>query len=259
MSDRVEEQRRLILDQFTKQAVPFSQMPAHSNEDSVRLVIDLARIGPADTVLDVACGPGLLACSLAKVTRHVTGLDVTPAMIEQAQIKQRSLGLTNLSWVVGDAAPLAFPDAAFSVVVTRFSFHHFLDPQRVLGEMVRVCEPGGRVVVIDVFTTSPEQAEAYNRVEKLRDPSHVRALSLEELTGLFREARLRDLKTAFFKLEVALEALLAASFPNPGDGDRIRRTFAEDIGVDGLGLGAHRRDGDIHFAFPIVVIAGRTE
>jgi hypothetical protein len=115
------------------------------------------------------------------------------------------------------------------------------------------------VVVIDVSTSSPEQAEAYNRVEKLRDPSHVRALSLEELTGLCQDAGLRDLKAAFFKLEVALEGLLAASFPNPGDDDRVRRTFAEDIGVDRLGLGAHRRDGDIHFAFPIVVIAGRIE
>ena len=55
--------------------------------------------------------------------------------------------------------------------------------------MVRVCRPGGRVAVIDVFTSSPEQAEAYNRVEKLRDPSHVRALSLEELTGLLPRRR----------------------------------------------------------------------
>jgi ubiquinone/menaquinone biosynthesis C-methylase UbiE len=258
MTDQ-EAQRQLILDQFTRQAVPFAAMPAHSNEESVRLVIDLARIGPADTVLDVACGPGLLACRLAEVARHVTGVDLTPAMIEQAQVKQRSLGLANLSWVVGDAAPLALPGAGFSVVVTRFSFHHFLDPKRVLGEMVRVCEPGGRVVVIDVFTSSPEQAEAYNRVEKLRDPSHVRALPLEELMGLFQDAGLRDLRTAFFKLEAALEALLAASFPNPGDGDRVRQTFAKDVGVDRLGLGAHRRDGDIHFAFPIAVIAGRTK
>jgi len=234
-------------------------MPAHSNEESVRLVIDLAQIGPADTVLDVACGPGLLACRLAEVARHVTGVDLTPAMIEQAQVKQRSVGLANLSWVVGDAAPLAFPDAAFSVVVTRFSFHHFLDPHRVLKEMMRVCVPGGRVVVIDVFTSSPEQAAAYNRVEKLRDPSHVRALSLEELTGLFQGAGLGDLKTAFYKLEVNLEALLAASFPNPGDADRIRQTFEDDVGVDRLGVGAHRRDGGIHFAFPIVVIAGRVE
>jgi ubiquinone/menaquinone biosynthesis C-methylase UbiE len=257
MSDRAEEQRRLILDQFTRQAVPFAEMPAHSNDEANRLLIDLAGVGPGDTVLDVACGPGLVACTLAGVARHVTGIDLTPAMIEQARARQRSKGLTNLTWVVGDAVPLPFPDAAFSVVVTRYSVHHFLDPRAVLAEMVRVCTPGGRVAVIDVFTSSPEQAEAYNRVEKLRDPSHVRALSLEELTALVHDAGLRDVRTAFFKLEADLETLLAASFPNPGDPDRIRQTFAGDVGVDRLGVGAHRKDGAIHFAFPIVVVVGQ--
>jgi ubiquinone/menaquinone biosynthesis C-methylase UbiE len=256
MSHRAEEQRRLVLDQFTRQAVPFAEMPAHSNDEANRLLIDLAGVGPEDTVLDVACGPGLVACALAEVARHVTGIDLTPAMIEQAQARQRVRGLKNLTWVVGDAVPLAFPDGAFSAVVTRYSLHHFLDPQAVVAEMVRVCAPGSRVAVIDVFTSSPEQAEAYNRVEKLRDPSHVRALSLAELTGLCRDAGLQGLRTAFFKLEVELEALLAASFPSPGDADRIRRTFADDVGVDRLGVGAHRRGGAIQFAFPIAAVAG---
>jgi ubiquinone/menaquinone biosynthesis C-methylase UbiE len=258
MSEKADEQRRLILDQFTRQAVPFAEMPAHSNDEANRLLIEMARVGPDDTVLDVACGPGLVACPLAEVARHVTGLDLTPAMIEQARRRQQTRGLTNLTWVVGDAVPLPFPDAAFTVVVTRYSFHHFLEPKAVLTEMVRVCQPGGRVAVIDVFTSSAEQAEAYNRVEKLRDPSHVRALSLAELTGLCHDAGLRGLTTAFYRLDVELEALLAASFPNPGDADRIRQTFADDLGKNGLGLGATRRDGAIHFAFPIVVLVGQT-
>ena len=250
MSDKAEEQRRLILDQFTKQAVPFSEMPAHSNDEANRLLIDMAQIGPEDAVLDVACGPGLVACALAPFARHVTGLDLTPAMIEQARKKQQTMGLSNLAWLVGDAVPLPFPDAAFSVVVTRFSFHHFLDPKAVLAEMVRVSAPGGRIAVIDVFTSSPEQAEAYNRVEKLRDPSHVRALSLEELTGLCHDAGVREVKTGFYKLDMPLEALLARSFPEPGDADRIRQTFADDIGVNRLGVGARRTDGGIHFRVP---------
>src|SRR5262249_12329331 len=160
---------------------------------------------------------------------------------------------------VGDAVPLPFPDASFSVVVSRYAMHHFLEPRAVLAEMVRVCAPGGRVAVIDVFTSSPEQAEAYNRGEKLRDPSHVQALSLAELTGLCHEAGLGDVKSAFFKMEVELEALLAASFPGPGDADPIRQTFADDLGVNRLGLGATRKDGAIHFAFPIVLIVGKTQ
>src|SRR4051794_3298678 len=79
MIDKADEHQRLILEQFTRQAVPFSQMRNHSPE----LLLAVSGARPADTVLDVACGPGLMACAFAKVARHVTGIDLTPAMIEQ--------------------------------------------------------------------------------------------------------------------------------------------------------------------------------
>src|SRR6516164_4103047 len=117
MSDKTDEQRRLILDQFTKQAVPFSQMQNHSPE----LLLAVSAVGPDDSVLDVACGPGLMACEFAKVARHVTGIDLTPAMIDQARALQCSQGLTNLTWQVGNVLPLPFSDASFTLVFTRYS------------------------------------------------------------------------------------------------------------------------------------------
>ena len=54
-----------------------------------------------------------------------------------------------------------------------------------------------------------------------------------------------------------LEQVLQRSFPNPGDADTIRRMFAEDLGVDRLGVGAHRREGWIHYAYPIAVVVGQ--
>lgn len=249
-------QRQLILDQFTKQAIPFSEMPAHSNDENIQLIIETAGLGPDDTVLDLACGPGLITCAVAQVVRHVTGIDITPAMIEQAQHRQRSEGLTNMTWEVGDGLALPFPDASFSAVITRYSFHHFLDPQAVLAEMARVCQPGGTLCVVDILTSSPEQAKAYDHFQKLRDPSHVRGLGLEELTGLFYDAGVRDMRTVFYKSELELEKSLAASFPNPGDADVIRQLFRDDLGVDRMGLGATERDGLIYFAYPIVILAG---
>ena len=88
MSQAAEDQRRLIVDQFTRQAEPFARLPAHSTEESIRLVVEAAGIGPDDTLLAVACGPGLLACAFARTARHVTGIDLTPAMIEQARTRQ---------------------------------------------------------------------------------------------------------------------------------------------------------------------------
>jgi len=257
MSQSQDNHQRLIVEQFSRQAVPFAEMPIHSNEDADRLVLETVGIGPEDTVLDIACGPGLITCVIAQVAHHVTGIDITAAMIKQARARQQSKGLRNVSWKVDDVLPLPFVAGSFSVVFTRYSFHHFLDPKAVLAEMVRVCELGGNVAVVDVFTTTPEQAAAYDQVEKLRDPSHTRALPLDELTGLFRDAGLSEIKTEFYKLDVELEKILASSFPNPGDADKIRQLFSEDLGVNRLGVGAHRKDGAIWFAFPIAILVGK--
>jgi ubiquinone/menaquinone biosynthesis C-methylase UbiE len=118
----------LIIDQFTKQAVPFANLPAHSDEDASKLLFTLSEASKNDKVLDVACGPGLLACEFAKMTAHVTGIDLTPAMIEQAKLLQQEKKLNNMTWDVGDVTHLPYNDASFSLVVTRYSFHHLVDP-----------------------------------------------------------------------------------------------------------------------------------
>lgn len=253
MTDSTDEHRRLIVDQFTQQAVPFSQMRQHSPE----LILAASEVGPDDTVLDVACGPGLMTCEFANVARHVTGLDLTVRMIEQARELHASKGHTNASVLVGDIEQLPLADSSFTVVFTRYALHHALDPRSVLTEMVRVCSPGGRVVVVDVYTTSPEQAEAYNRMEKLRDPSHVRALSLQELTNLFHQAGLHRVSCRFYRHAFELEQVLQGSFPGPGDADRVREMFTEDLNVNRMELGACRHEGEIHFAYPIAIVAGR--
>ena len=257
MDTRQDEQQRLIVEQFTKQAVPFSEMPHHNDEDTNRLVIETAGIGPEDTVLDVACGPGLITCAVARVAHHVTGIDITPAMIDEARKRQQAMGLTNMEWRIGDVTPLPFAGSSFSAVITRYSFHHFLEPQVVLAEMVRVCRSGGRVAVVDVFMTTSEQAEAYDRMERLRDPSHTRALLLAKLTGMFHDVGLTQMKIAFYKLDVELEKLLTASCTKPDDAQVVRKICEDDLGVDHLGVGTNRQNDGIHFAFPIVAIVGK--
>src|SRR3954471_6054230 len=93
-----------ILDQFTRQAVPFSQSPSVSNQEALNFIVQSSGVGAADTVLDVACGPGLLACAFARVAKHATGIDITPAMLEQAHKAQQEQGLANVSWQQGDVA-----------------------------------------------------------------------------------------------------------------------------------------------------------
>jgi ubiquinone/menaquinone biosynthesis C-methylase UbiE len=247
---------KAILDQFTKQAVPFQKKLEHADAAVFQLYLDATGVTSQDTVLDVACGPGLVACAFAAVARQVTGVDLTPAMIEQAKKLQEKKGLTNMTWQLGDVLSLPFAEASFSPVVTRYSFHHLLDPQMVLQEMVRVCTPGGTVMVVDVVLP-PDKVDAYNRMEKLRDNSHTRALTLDQFLDMARTCGLRDIVPHFYRLEMELEAQLKASFPRPGDADKIRQMVREDIGQDRLGVGAHLRGGEIHLAYPNLILVAK--
>ena len=135
----------LILDQFTRQATPFSTASPITDAAALKLIVETSSAKAADSVLDVACGGGVVACAFAPCVKHVTGIDMTPAMLARSAEYAKKLGLTNLTWRQGDVTSLPFKDGAFSIVFTRFSFHHFPDPLTVLKEMVRVCAVGGRV------------------------------------------------------------------------------------------------------------------
>ena len=242
-----------IIEQFSLQAIPFSELPGHS--DSMQMLIELSKVAAADTVLDIACGPGLVACEFAEHADHVTGIDITPKMIEQAKKKQKEKSLTNVSWQVGDVQPLPFPDAYFSLVITRYSFHHFIEPMAVMSEMVRVCKPGGRVMVVDAILPA-EKIEAYNQMEKLRDPSHTKALSFDEIKAIIETSGLKKVRTARYKVDMELEKQLAASFPNQGDEEKLRQLFVSDIGNDHIGVGARYVGSEIHFSYPILITVG---
>lgn len=251
--DMAMDHRSVILDQFTRQAVPFSQSPSVSNQKALETIVNAAGTGPQDTVLEIGCGPGLLASAFARRARHVTGIDMTPAMLEQARKMQAAEGLTNMSWQQGDVTQLPYPDAHFSIVSCRFVFHHLEDPLTVLRQMKRVCKPGGRVVVADM-APAPDKVDALNAEERLRDPSHVRAMTEDELRGLFAQAGLPEPAVTHYRVECELEDLLSRSFPNPGDDDRIRDIFRKSIEGNTLDLNTRVQDGRIYYSFPVAIL-----
>jgi len=249
-----QQHQQLIVKQFTQQAIPFAQLPGHL--DALDLLLEMARPTQQDSVLDLACGPGLVACAFARHTGQVIGMDLTPAMLEQAARRQHEQGLGNLIWQQGDVQTLPYADHSFSLVLTRYSFHHLLDPQQALAEMIRVCKPGGRVLVADV-ALSAEKVAAYDQLELLRDPSHTHALTTTEFSDLFQNSGLHDCTQAGYNVELELEAQLRASFPLPGDEERIRQLVTEDIGLDHLGINARHQDGAVVYSVPISVFVGR--
>jgi ubiquinone/menaquinone biosynthesis C-methylase UbiE len=190
------------------------------------------------------------------VAKHATGMDMTPAMLEQARKTQQQQDLKNVSWEQGDVYSLPFPDAHFSIVSSRFAFHHLQDPLSALKEMKRVCNPGGKIVVADM-APQPAKAAALNAAELLRDPSHVRSMPEDELRGLFEQANLATPQINRYRMEGELEDLLSRSFPNEGDADRVRRIYAESIPNDALDLNTRLADGKIFYSLPVAVLVAQ--
>jgi SAM-dependent methyltransferase len=248
--------QNLIRDQFTRQATPFSTAAPIADAGALAMIVTAAEAGPDDTVLDVACGGGIVVCAFAPHVKHATGIDMTRAMLERARRHAAERGIANVTWDEGDVARLPYPDGAFTIVVTRFAVHHFPDPGAVLREMVRVCAPGGRIVVVDTYASpDPAKAAEFNRLEKLRDPSHARCLALAELHDLFHTAGLGEPRASFYQLRDEVTNLLARSFPNPGDGAKIIELFTASLADDRLGIPV-QRDGDkLHYAYPVAILA----
>ena len=250
----------LIRDQFTRQATPFSTAGAITDAAALKLIVDAAAPQPDDTLLDVACGGGIVVCAFAPHLRQATGVDMTPAMLDRARGLAAERGIANVDWREGDVASLPWPDASFTIVTSRFAVHHFPDPAAVMREMMRVCAPGGRVVLVDTCASpDPAKAAEFNRLEKLRDPSHVRALPLAELQNLFRSAGLPAPQSSFYELRDTVQNLLARSFPDPGDDEKITAMFAASIADDRLGIPVRRAGDQLEYAYPVAILAAHRD
>ena len=175
--------------EFTRQAKQFASSPAITAAELTARFVDAVDAGPEMTILDVACGPGIVTAGMAAKARAVVAFDLTPEMLQQARERCARAGLTNVTFEPGNATALPFPDAHFDCVVTRLSVHHFDAPRLVLAEMFRVLKPGRKLVLADVVSSEiARDAELHNAIEVLRDPSHVRMLPAAELVALITDA-----------------------------------------------------------------------
>ena len=99
-------------------------------------------VAAGDRVLDVACGTGNATLPAARTGARVTGLDLTPALLERAA---RAAGDLEIEWIEGDAQALPFGDASFDVVLSTFGAMFAPDQERTAAELARVLRPGGRL------------------------------------------------------------------------------------------------------------------
>ncbi|HEV8001031.1 MAG TPA: class I SAM-dependent methyltransferase [Planctomycetaceae bacterium] len=111
-----------------------------------------AKVHAGQAVLDVACGTGVVAVTAARLGARVTGLDLTPELLERARENSQIAGV-QIDWREGDAEALPFEDSAFDVVVSQFGHIFAPRPEVAVAEMLRVLKPGGTIA----FATWPPE------------------------------------------------------------------------------------------------------
>jgi arsenite methyltransferase len=128
----------------------------------------LGRLEPAERVLDVGSGAGtdsLVAALMVGSEGSVTGIDMTPEMLDKARAGVAELGLGNVCFVEGDAERLPFADASFDVVISNGVIDLIPDKDAVFSELHRVLVAGGRLQIADVTIQQPVSDEGRRNID----------------------------------------------------------------------------------------------
>jgi ubiquinone/menaquinone biosynthesis C-methylase UbiE len=245
-----QEQRRRVRDAFTRQAATFEDQRLNQAFTSgLPRLLAMAEPRRDDTCLEVAAGTSLVGRGLAGQVSHVVALDATPAMLWEGRRQADQAGIRNLAFVLGDAARLPCRADAFSLVVTRFSLHHFADPVGPLRELIRVCRSGGRVIVQDLASsTDPDLARRQDEVERLRDPSHLRMTPAGVLRGQLEEAGMRVTVADTVPVVRPVTQWLRQALTEADAAAAVIERFEQELaGGEPTGLRPGRRDGELWF------------
>lgn len=124
--------------------------------------VEALDVQPGDRILEIGVGTGL---SLPLYPRecHITGIDVSPGMIEQAGRRARDMRMRNVSLLKMEAEHMSFPDASFDSVLASYVMSTVADPVRVLHEVHRVCRVGGRIIILNHLRSRNRVIAAFER------------------------------------------------------------------------------------------------
>ena len=108
-------------------------------------LVEATAVDSGDRILDVGCGTGNVAITAARHGAQVTGLDITPTMLERAKTNAEIAGVDEIAWHEGNAVDLPFGENTFDVVLSNLG-HMYADPAAsAASELVRVTKPGGQI------------------------------------------------------------------------------------------------------------------
>lgn len=165
-------------DFFSKNAESYAKSTSHKSGADLGVLIENLGLNSKMEAVDLATGTGFTAAALAKHVSRVVAYDATPEMLNQAKKLAAEEGYSNIEFETGDVMDMPFSDSTFDVATCRRAAHHFTDMKKFLSEVYRVLKPGGKLGVADMLRPENDEADIFNSLERVRDNSHVGAISV---------------------------------------------------------------------------------
>lgn len=193
--DLSNEIKEKVKDVFGKNANKYVTSETHAKGDDLLTMMEFLELNSNWNVLDLATGGGHVTKNIAPYVKHVCATDLTPNMLREAR-KNISENSSNITYIEADVEKLPFLEESFDIVTCRIAAHHFAEPKKFLEESVRVLKKGGKLLLIDNIVPNDEELDFYiNKIEKLRDDSHVRCYQIEEWELWAKEKGLQKIKS----------------------------------------------------------------
>ncbi|SNY61027.1 class I SAM-dependent methyltransferase [Enterobacter sp. CC120223-11] len=177
--------------QFGSQASAYLTSAVHASGRDLQRLGERLSAYPEARVLDLGCGAGHASFVAAANVASVTAYDLSAQMLDVVKQAAKDKGLNNIITAQGYAEILPFDDAAYDVVISRYSAHHWHDVGQALREVKRVLKPGGIFIMMDIMSPGHPLRDIWlQTVEALRDTSHVRNYSSGEWFSMINESGL---------------------------------------------------------------------
>lgn len=182
--------KSLVQEEFGKTAASYLTSKPHALGKSLERLVTLASPQKDWHVLDVATGGGHVAYAFAPHAARVWATDITQEMLDMVKAEAQKRGLPNVRTAYAKAEAMPFEDASFDLVTCRIAPHHFDSIPVFLGEVHRVLKPNGLFALVDNVVPEGSVGDYINAFERFRDPSHLRAWTMQEWRDALKKARL---------------------------------------------------------------------
>ena len=180
--------KTLVQEQFGKTAASYLTSTPHALGKSLERLVTLTKPQKTWRALDVATGGGHVAYTFAPHVERMWATDITQEMLDMVKGEAQKRGLANIRTAYAKAEALPFEDASFDLVTTRIAPHHFDSIPQFLGEVHRVLKPNGVLALVDNVVPAGSVGDYINAFERFRDPSHLRAWTMQEWRDAFAKA-----------------------------------------------------------------------